>query len=72
MRSATRCYKRDSWSNELVVSQSPANKKVNTEAQNIVGIRNQATTGEDIANWEDFVYTAVIVMFGVCNSVRLL
>jgi hypothetical protein len=39
----------DSWSNELVVRQSPASKNVSTEAQDIVRIRYQATT-EDIAN----------------------
>jgi hypothetical protein len=30
--------------------QSPAGKKVNTEAEDTVGIRHQATTCEDIAN----------------------
>jgi hypothetical protein len=34
--------------NELVVGQSPASKNMNTEAEDIVGIRHQATTGEDI------------------------
>jgi hypothetical protein len=37
----------DSWSNELVVRQSPAGKNVSTEAEDIIGIRHQATTGED-------------------------
>jgi hypothetical protein len=40
----------DSWSNELVVWQSPGGKKVSTEAEDIVEIRHQATTGEDIAS----------------------
>jgi hypothetical protein len=38
----------DSWSDELIVRQSPAGKNVSTEAEEIVGIRHQATTGEDI------------------------
>jgi hypothetical protein len=37
-------------SNELVVRQSPARKNVSTEAEDIVGIRQKATTGEDMAN----------------------
>jgi hypothetical protein len=41
----------DSWSNELVVRQSSASKNVSKEAEDIVGIRHQATTGKDIANW---------------------
>jgi hypothetical protein len=32
------------------VRQSPAGKNVSTEAEDIAGIRHQATTGEDIAN----------------------
>jgi hypothetical protein len=39
----------DSWSNELAVRQSPADKNVSTEAEKIVEIRHQATTDEDIA-----------------------
>jgi pyrimidine operon attenuation protein/uracil phosphoribosyltransferase len=39
----------DNLSNELVVRQSPAGKKVSTEAEEIVGIRHQATTGEHTA-----------------------
>lgn len=35
--------------------QSPASKNVNTEAENIVGIRYQATTGVDTADCEDLV-----------------
>jgi hypothetical protein len=37
----------DSWSNELVVRQSPAGKNVSKEAEGTVGIRPQATTGGD-------------------------
>jgi hypothetical protein len=39
----------NSWVNEFV-RQSPAAKNVSTEAEGIVGIRNQATAGEDITN----------------------
>jgi hypothetical protein len=49
VRSVARFYKQDSWSNELVVRQSPAGKNASTEAYDIVGIRRQATTGEDKA-----------------------
>jgi pyrimidine operon attenuation protein/uracil phosphoribosyltransferase len=35
---------------ELGVRQSPAGKNVSTEAEDIVEIRHQVTTGEDIAN----------------------
>jgi hypothetical protein len=52
-RSVSRCYKQDNWSNELVVGQSPAGKNVSTEAEDIVRISHLATTGEDIADWED-------------------
>jgi hypothetical protein len=47
------------------VRQSPAGKNVSTEAEDIVSIRNQATIGEDIANWEDFIYAVVTVIFEV-------
>jgi hypothetical protein len=40
----------ESWSNELVVIQSPTGKNVNTEADDIIGIRHQTTTDENIAN----------------------
>jgi hypothetical protein len=50
VRSVLRCYKQDSWSNELVVRQSPACKKLSTEAEAIFGIRHQATTGKDTEN----------------------
>jgi hypothetical protein len=39
----------DNWSNELGVRQMPAGKNMSTEAEDIVGIRHQATTGEDTA-----------------------
>jgi hypothetical protein len=32
------------------MGQSPAGKNVSTETEDIVGIRHQATTGEDIAD----------------------
>jgi hypothetical protein len=48
--SRPRCYKQDCWRNYLVVRQSPASKNVSTEAEDIVAIRHQETTGEDIAN----------------------
>jgi hypothetical protein len=63
--------KGDSWSNELVATQSTAGKNVSTEAEDIVAIRHQATTGEDTAYWEDFMCVVITVFFGVCNSARL-
>jgi hypothetical protein len=54
-----RCYKQDSWSNELVVGQSPAGENVSTETVDNIGIRHQATTGEDAAYWEDLVHAVV-------------
>jgi hypothetical protein len=50
VRSVARCYKQYSWRNELVVGQPPAGKIVSTEAEDIVGIHQQSTTGEDKAN----------------------
>jgi hypothetical protein len=55
LQSVTRCYKEDSWSNELVVGQSPASKNVITKVGGIVGICHQATTGEDTADWKNLV-----------------
>jgi hypothetical protein len=52
-RFVPRCYKQDSWSNELIVGQSPAGKNVSTEAEDIVGIRQQATTGKDTVEGGD-------------------
>jgi hypothetical protein len=42
-----------------------------SELWDTVGIRYQATTGEGIANLEDFMCVVVRVVFGVCNLVRL-
>jgi hypothetical protein len=53
------CYKQNSWNSELVVGQLPASKEVSTEAEAIVGIRHQATTGEGTADWEDLVRDVV-------------
>jgi hypothetical protein len=53
----------DSWLEEIVVRQSPARKNVNTEAEDIAGIRRQATTDEDVANWKGFMCTVVTVIF---------
>jgi hypothetical protein len=39
----------DSWSNELVVRQSPAGKDVSKEEEDIAGIRYQATAGKVLA-----------------------
>jgi hypothetical protein len=50
VRSMLRRYKHDSWSNQLVVRQSPASKNMSTEAEDICGICQQAMTGVDIAN----------------------
>jgi hypothetical protein len=41
----------NSWSNESVVRQLQTSKDENMEAENIVGVRYQATTGENTANW---------------------
>jgi hypothetical protein len=50
---------------EVVASQLPFSEDVSTEAEDIVGIHYHAMTGEDIANWEDFMYAIVTVFFGV-------
>jgi hypothetical protein len=39
MRSVPRCYKQESWSNDLVERESPASKNMSTEAEDTVGIR---------------------------------
>jgi hypothetical protein len=46
-------------SNELSAGQSPAGKNVSKEVEDAVGIRHQATNGEDIADWEDLVRAVV-------------
>jgi hypothetical protein len=40
--------------------QLPEGKNMSTGAEDIVRIRNQATTGEDIAGWEDLMCPIVI------------
>jgi hypothetical protein len=55
VRSVTSCYKQDSWSSELVIEQSPAVKTVSMEAEDSVGIRHQATNGEDTVDLEDLL-----------------
>jgi hypothetical protein len=50
VRSMPRCYKQNSWGNELVVGQSPASKNVSMEAEDSVGISHQETTGEKTAD----------------------
>jgi hypothetical protein len=66
-----RCYKQDNWGNELVVGQSLTGKSMSTKTEDIVVIRHQATTGEDIANWEELICAVVTVIFGMHNPVRL-
>jgi hypothetical protein len=41
------------------VKQSPASKDVDTEAEEIVGISHQATSGEDTADNDDLVRAVV-------------
>jgi hypothetical protein len=43
-------FKQDKWSSELFLGQSPAGKNVSMEADDIVEIRHQATTGENTAD----------------------
>jgi hypothetical protein len=57
--SVPRYYNQNNLSNALFVGQSPAGKKVSTEAKKIHVNRHQATTGEDIAKWE-FIVRAVV------------
>jgi hypothetical protein len=44
---------------EWVAGQLPVGKNMGKEAEDSVGICHQATTGEDIADWEDLVHTVV-------------
>jgi hypothetical protein len=53
----------------LCAKQSPVSKNVSTEAEDTVGIRYQATTGEDTEDWEDL--ESVVVICKVYKSVRL-
>jgi hypothetical protein len=55
---------------QLVVRQSPAGKNVSREAEDIVRIHLQTTTGEDIAKCEDFIYAVVTIICEVCRTVR--
>jgi hypothetical protein len=41
------------------VGQSPAGKNLSKKAEDIVGIRHQATTGEDIPDLEELVRAVV-------------
>jgi hypothetical protein len=51
VRSVPWCYKQDKWRiNNLLMGQSPAGKNVSLEAEDIVEIRRQATTGKDTAD----------------------
>jgi hypothetical protein len=60
----------ESWSNELGERQSPVGKEVSAEAEDIVGIRYQATTGEDVVSWEDLA--CAVVRIKVRKLVRAL
>jgi hypothetical protein len=51
--------KQESWSNELVLRQSPAGKNVSTEAVDVVGNRHQATTGEKTAHCQGLIRAVV-------------
>jgi hypothetical protein len=80
VRSVSRCFKQSILNNELDVRQSPAGKNVGTEEEDIVGIRHEAPTGVNIANWEDFmcavwlqwclecITQTVVVFFYLCGG----
>jgi hypothetical protein len=59
VRSVSRCYKQDNWSNELVLGQSLDGKHVSKEAEDIVWVRHQATAGKDTADWKNLVRVVV-------------
>lgn len=59
-------FRQDSWIN--ISYQSPAGMNVRMEAEDILRIRQQATTDEDI-NWEDFVCAVITVMSEVYSTV---
>jgi hypothetical protein len=59
MRSAPKSYKQYNRSNELAVRQSPAGKNISMEAENIVGIRHQATMCGDTADSKDSLRAVV-------------
>jgi hypothetical protein len=69
VRSVLRCYKQKTWSDELVVRQSPACKNVSTEAEDTIRINHLATAGKNVANWEDFICAVVTVICEVCRTV---
>jgi hypothetical protein len=52
----------------LVVGQPPAGKNVSTEAEDIVGIRHQATTGKDTADWEGSTYCSELHSVWISDS----
>jgi hypothetical protein len=45
-----RWWEADSWSNELILRQSPTGNNVSTEIEDNFRDRNQATSGESITN----------------------
>jgi hypothetical protein len=59
VRSVPRCYKQDSWRNDLVERQSPPDKNMSSEAEDGVGILQEATTG---------AYTADLTRLHTCCS----
>jgi hypothetical protein len=63
----------DSWSNELVVRQSPAGRDLSMEAEDTVEICQQAATGEHTANcnysgWSvSLSETVVVICSYICK-----
>jgi hypothetical protein len=53
-----RCYKQDIWTNELVWDSRQC-VNMSTEAEGVVAIRHQATTGENISTSEDLLRAVV-------------
>jgi hypothetical protein len=47
---------------------SPAGKNVSTGTEDIVAIRHQATTGENTADWGDFMCSVVTVICEVYGT----
>jgi hypothetical protein len=56
-----------SWSNDLVVRQSPVGKNVSTGTEDIAGIHHQATTGVDVENWEGLVRLSWLFVVTFCK-----
>jgi hypothetical protein len=50
------------------VGQLPAGKNMSTEAEEVFGIRHQAMTGEDTADWEDLVHAVVNCRVWISDS----